>query len=127
PADDRELRRGRARSAPLMLTKRLIACLDVRDGAVVKGVHFEGLAAAGDPAALAARYDREGIDEVVLLDITATLDGRRALLETIPRVSAQLFIPLTVGGGIRTIEDAAALFDAGADKISVNSAAFRTP
>ena len=85
-----------------MLAKRLIACLDVRDGCVVKGVNFEGLRTAGDPAALARRYNAEGIDELVVLDVTATLEGRRALAETIRAVSRELFIPLTVGGGIRS-------------------------
>jgi len=110
-----------------MLTRRLIACLDVRDGVVVKGINFEGLIDAGDPAALAARYDAEGIDEIVVLDITATVDGRRALADTIRRVAERVFIPLTVGGGVRSIDDAAALFDAGADKVGVNSAALRDP
>ena len=85
----------------LMLSKRLIACLDVRDGCVVKGVQFEGLRNAGDPAALARRYNVEGIDELVILDVTATLEARRALAETIRAVSRELFIPLAVGGGIR--------------------------
>jgi imidazole glycerol-phosphate synthase subunit HisF len=110
-----------------VLSKRIIACLDVRDGAVVKGVQFEGLAHAGDPAALARRYNAEGIDELVLLDVTATLETRRALLETIRAVAAELFIPLAVGGGIRSEEDAAAVMDAGADKISLNSAALASP
>jgi cyclase len=110
-----------------MLTKRVIACLDVRDGAVVKGVGFADLANAGDPAELARRYDREGIDEVIVLDVTATLDGRRALAETIRRVSAELFIPLTVGGGIRVLDDAKAVFEAGADKVGINSAALARP
>jgi cyclase len=110
-----------------MLTRRVIACLDVRDGVVVKGVGFADLVAAGDPAALAKRYDREGIDEVIVLDVTATLDGRRALAETIRRVSAELFIPLTVGGGIRSVADAKAVFDAGADKVGINSAALARP
>jgi imidazole glycerol-phosphate synthase subunit HisF len=85
-----------------MLSKRLIACLDVRNGCVVKGVNFEALREAGDPAALARRYNVEGIDEVVVLDVTATLEGRRAFEATIRAVSSELFIPLTVGGGIRT-------------------------
>jgi cyclase len=110
-----------------MLSKRLIACLDVRNGCVVKGVNFEGLRAAGDPAALARRYNQEGIDEVVVLDVTATLEGRRAFEDTIRAVSAELFIPLTVGGGIRTEADAAAAIDAGADKVGVNSAALADP
>ncbi len=110
-----------------MLTKRIIACLDVRDGSVVKGVRFEQLASAGDPAALATRYNDEGIDEVMLLDITATLENRRALLDTVSRTAASLFIPLGVGGGIRTLADAQMLFDAGADKVSINSAALARP
>jgi cyclase len=110
-----------------MLSKRLIACLDVRNGCVVKGVNFEALRTAGDPAALARRYNAEGIDEVVVLDVTATLEGRRAFEETIRAVSRELFIPLTVGGGIRTEADAAAAIDAGADKVGVNSAALADP
>ncbi len=110
-----------------MLSKRIIACLDVRDGQVVKGVNFEQLRAAGDPAELARRYDAEGIDELVLLDITATVEARRALADTIRRVARELFIPLAVGGGIRTEEDAAAAVDAGADKISLNTAALMNP
>ena len=110
-----------------MLAKRIIACLDVRDGSVVKGVNFEGLRQAGDPAALATRYNDEGIDELVILDVTATLEGRRALASTIRAVASQLFIPLAVGGGIRTEADAAAAIDAGADKISLNSAPLEDP
>lgn len=110
-----------------MLSKRLIACLDVRSGAVVKGVNFEGLRDAGNPAALARRYNVEGIDEVVVLDVTATIEGRRAFEKTIRSVSRELFIPLTVGGGIRTEADAAAALDAGADKVGVNSAALADP
>jgi cyclase len=110
-----------------MLSKRLIACLDVRDGRVVKGVRFADLAVAGDPAALAGRYDAEGIDELVVLDVTATLEKRRALEHTVRSVSAQLFIPLTVGGGIRSEDDAAAAIEAGADKVALNSAALADP
>ena len=110
-----------------MLSKRLIACLDVRNGCVVKGVNFEALREAGDPAALARRYNREGIDEVVVLDVTATIEGRRAFEKTIRAVSSELFIPLTVGGGIRTEADAAAAIEAGADKVGVNSAALAEP
>ena len=110
-----------------MLSKRLIACLDVRNGCVVKGVNFEALRSAGDPAVLARRYNLEGIDEVVVLDVTATLEGRRAFEATIHAVSAELFIPLTVGGGIRSESDAAAAIDAGADKVGVNSAALADP
>ena len=110
-----------------MLSKRIIACLDVRNGQVVKGVNFEGLRSAGDPAELARRYNAEGIDELVILDITATLEQRRALADTIRAVARELFIPLTVGGGIRTEADAAAALDAGADKVGVNSAALADP
>jgi imidazole glycerol-phosphate synthase subunit HisF len=110
-----------------MLSKRIIACLDVRDGQVVKGVNFEGLRSAGDPAELARRYNSEGIDELVILDITATLEARRALADTIARVARELFIPLAVGGGIRTEADAAAAVDAGADKVSLNTAALADP
>jgi imidazole glycerol-phosphate synthase subunit HisF len=110
-----------------MLAKRIIACLDVRDGEVVKGVNFEGLRGAGDPAELARRYNHEGIDELVILDITATLERRRALSDTIRAVARELFIPLAVGGGIRTEADAAAAVDAGADKVSLNTAALLDP
>ncbi|MCC6987844.1 MAG: imidazole glycerol phosphate synthase subunit HisF, partial [Acidobacteria bacterium] len=110
-----------------MLAKRIIACLDVRDGQVVKGVKFEGLRAAGDPAELARRYDVEGIDEVVILDVTATLEARQARAHTIQAVARELFLPLCVGGGIRTEDDAAAAIDAGADKVSLNSAALAEP
>jgi imidazole glycerol-phosphate synthase subunit HisF len=110
-----------------MLSKRIIACLDVRDGHVVKGVNFEGLRSAGDPAELARRYNGEGIDELVILDITATLERRRALADTIRAVARELFIPLAVGGGIRTEDDASAAVDAGADKVSLNTAALSNP
>src|SRR3954464_9047329 len=110
-----------------MLSKRIIACLDVRDGQVVKGINFEGLRSAGDPAELARRYNAEGIDELVILDITATLERRRALADTIRAVARELFIPLAVGGGIRTEADAAAAVDAGADKVSLNTAALSHP
>jgi cyclase len=110
-----------------MLTRRLIACLDVRDGQVVKGVNFEGLRLAGDPASLARRYNADGIDELVLLDVTATLEGRRTFLHTVRAVAQELFIPLCVGGGISSLDSAKAVFDAGADKVSINSAALRTP
>jgi cyclase len=109
------------------LAKRIIACLDVRDGCVVKGVQFQDLASAGDPASLARRYNAEGIDELVILDVTATLENRRALADTIRRVSSELFIPLAVGGGIRSEADAAAALDAGADKVALNSAAIAEP
>jgi cyclase len=110
-----------------MLARRIIACLDVRDGSVVKGVNFEGLRTAGDPASLARRYNDEGIDEVVILDVTATIEARRALAATIREASRELFIPLCVGGGIRDEDDAAAVLDAGADKVALNSAALRDP
>ena len=110
-----------------MLSKRIIACLDVRDGKVVKGVNFEGLRDAGDPAALARRYNVEGIDEVVILDVTATIESRQARAHTIAAVAAEIFLPLTVGGGIRTEEDAAAAIEAGADKVSLNTAALTNP
>jgi len=110
-----------------MLTRRIIACLDVDHGRVVKGVQFVDLIDAGDPAALAARHAREGADEIVLLDITATHEGRRTLLETVRRTARELFVPFTVGGGIRSADDAAQVFEAGADKVSVNSAALADP
>lgn len=110
-----------------MLTKRIIACLDVRDGRVVKGVQFLDLVDAGDPAELAARHAAAGADEIVLLDITATHENRATLLDTVRRAAQRLFVPFTVGGGIRTAEEAAAVFDAGADKVSINSAALARP
>jgi cyclase len=110
-----------------LLSKRIIACLDVRDGQVVKGVNFEGLRSAGDPAELARRYNAEGIDELVILDITATIEARRALADTIRAVARELFIPLAVGGGIRTEADAEVAIDAGADKVSLNTAALSQP
>jgi imidazole glycerol-phosphate synthase subunit HisF len=110
-----------------MLTKRIIACLDVRSGRVVKGVQFVDLIDAGDPAELARRHAAAGADEIVLLDITATHEGRGTLLDTVRRTAKELFIPFTVGGGIRSADEAAAVFDAGADKVSVNSAAIADP
>src|ERR1700744_5171211 len=110
-----------------MLTKRIIACLDVHAGRVGKGVQFVDLVDAGDPAELAARHAREGADEIVLLDITATHEGRQTLLDTVRRTAHALFVPLTVGGGIRCADDAAQVFSAGADKVSVNSAALADP
>jgi imidazole glycerol-phosphate synthase subunit HisF len=106
-----------------MLTKRIIACLDVDNGRVVKGIRFENLRDAGDPAELARAHSESGADEIVLLDISAASQQRSILLETVRRAASQLFIPFTVGGGIRTLDDAAAVFSAGADKISINSAA----
>jgi cyclase len=110
-----------------MLSKRIIACLDVRDGKVVKGVNFEGLRDAGDPAALARRYNSEGIDEVVILDVTATVEARQARAQTIAAVAREIFLPLAVGGGIRSEDDAAAAIEAGADKVSLNTAALGHP
>ena len=110
-----------------MLTKRIIACLDVRDGRVVKGVNFVNLRDAGSPAELAQAHAAAGADEIVLLDITATVEGRGALLNTVRETAAELFIPFTVGGGIRALDDAQAIFQAGADKIAINSAAIADP
>jgi len=110
-----------------MLTRRIIACLDVTAGRVVKGVQFVDLVDAGDPAELATRHAESGADEIVLLDITATHEGRGTLLDAVRRAARQIFIPFTVGGGVRTLDDASALFDAGADKVSINSAALRRP
>ena len=110
-----------------MITKRIIACLDVHAGRVVKGVQFVDIVDAGDPAALAARHAREGADEIVLLDITATHEGRATLLDTVRRTARELFVPFCVGGGIRSADDAAQVFEAGADKVSVNSAALADP
>lgn len=110
-----------------MHTKRVIPCLDVKDGRVVKGVNFVNLRDAGDPADVAAAYDREGADEVVFLDINASADSRATQLEWVRQVAAKVFIPFTVGGGIRTVEDFKAILREGADKISVNSAALMNP
>lgn len=110
-----------------MLSKRIIACLDVRDGKVVKGVNFEGLRDAGDPAALARRYNVEGIDEIVILDVTATVEARQARAHTIAAVAQEIFLPLAVGGGIHSEADAAAAIEAGADKVSLNTAALKSP
>jgi cyclase len=110
-----------------MLTKRIIACLDVDAGRVVKGVQFSTLRDAGDPSELALSHGLAGADEVVLLDISATYEHRSTLLDVVRRTARQLFIPFTVGGGIRSLDDAAAVIDAGADKITVNSAALADP
>ena len=110
-----------------MLTKRIIACLDVDAGRVVKGTRFLDLRDAGDPAELAAAHAAGGADEIVLLDITATHEHRGTLLDTVRRSARELFIPFTVGGGIGSLDEACAVFDAGADKIAINSAAVRTP
>lgn len=110
-----------------MLTKRIIPCLDVRDGRVVKGVNFVNLRDKGDPAEHARRYDDEGADEIALLDITATHEGRKAMLDVVARTAAATFTPLTVGGGVSEEADVEALLAAGADKVSLNSAAVRDP
>src|SRR5580698_3961480 len=113
--------------ASIMLTKRIIACLDVRGGRVVKGIQFVDIIDAGDPAELAHRHAAAGADEIVLLDITATHEGRGTLIDTVQRTAKTLFVPFTVGGGIRSADDAAAVFDAGADKVSINSSAVARP
>jgi imidazoleglycerol phosphate synthase cyclase subunit len=110
-----------------MLTSRIIPCLDVRDGRIVKGVRFANLRDAGDPAERAAFYEEQGADEIVILDVSATPQGRSTAVETVRRVRSVLSIPLTVGGGIRNVPDAEALLEAGADKVSVNTAAVRDP
>ena len=109
------------------LAKRVIPCLDVTAGRVVKGVNFMSLRDAGDPVEIAARYDAEGADELAFLDITASSDGRDILLHVIEAVAAQVFIPLTVGGGVRQVEDVRRLLNAGADKVSINTAAVQNP
>ena len=110
-----------------MLTKRIIPCLDVKDGRVVKGVNFVGLRDAGDPVEIAKRYDTQGADEVTFLDITATSDNRDLILHIIEAVADQVFIPLTVGGGVRAVADVRRLLNAGADKVGINSAAVTNP
>lgn len=110
-----------------MLAKRIIPCLDVRDGKVVKGVHFVGIQEVGDPVQCAVEYDRQGADEICFLDITATHEGRGTMLDVVRRTAKQVFVPLTVGGGVRTVDDYRAILRAGADKVSVNSAAVRNP
>ena len=110
-----------------MFTKRIIPCLDVHNGRVAKGVNFVNLRDAGDPVAVAAAYDRAGADEVVFLDITASSDARNTVVDMVRRVAETVFIPFTVGGGIRTVEDFKALLREGADKISINSSAVNTP
>jgi len=109
------------------LAKRIIACLDVDAGRVVKGVQFQQLRDAGDPAELARAHAQAGADEIVLLDITASSEGRKTLFETVRRTARELFVPFTVGGGVRTMEDAGEIFDAGADKVTINSAAVADP
>ncbi len=110
-----------------MLIPRLIVCLDVKDGRVVKGVQFKGLRDVGDPVELAARYEQDGADEVVFLDVSASLEERSTFLDTVTRTAEKLFVPLTVGGGVRSVEDVGRLLRAGADKVGVNSAAVRDP
>src|SRR6478672_7423052 len=130
-ASPARLRAGRARAGKhyrgRVHFKRVIPCLDVDAGRVVKGTRFQDLRDAGDPVELAAHYDREGADELVFLDITATVEGRQATLDVISQTAEQVFIPLTVGGGVRDEEGVNALLRAGADKVSLNSAAVRDP
>ncbi|MEP5945093.1 MAG: imidazole glycerol phosphate synthase cyclase subunit, partial [Balneola sp.] len=110
-----------------MLTKRIIPCLDIKEGRTVKGVNFEGLRDAGDPVELARRYSDEGADELVFLDITATLEKRKTLIELVKRISTEINIPFTVGGGIKSVEEIEELLKAGADKVSLNSSIVKHP
>lgn len=110
-----------------MLKKRIIPCLDIKDGATVKGVNFEDLKSAGDPVELAKKYEREGADELVFLDITATIEDRKTFVELVKEIAKELSIPFTVGGGISSVEDVRKLLEAGADKISINSSAVKNP
>jgi cyclase len=110
-----------------MLCKRIIPCLDIKDGRTVKGVHFEELRDAGDPVELAIRYCKEGADELVFLDITATNDKRKTLTELVTKIASNINIPFTVGGGVSSVDDVSALLKAGADKVSINTAAFKDP
>lgn len=110
-----------------MLKKRIIPCLDIKDGKTVKGVQFEDLRIAGDPVELAKKYVKDGADELVFLDITATLEGRKTLIELVEKLSLEINIPFTIGGGISSVQDVEALLKAGADKVSLNSAAVRRP
>ena len=110
-----------------MLAKRIIPCLDVRDGKVVKGINFVGIKEVGDPVECAKEYNRQGADEIVFLDITATHEGRKTILDVVERTAQEVFVPLTVGGGINSIEDFKNTLRAGADKVSVSSAAVRDP
>lgn len=110
-----------------MLDKRIIPCLDVRDGKVVKGINFVGIKEVGDPVECAEEYNRQGADEIVFLDITATHEHRKTMADVVRKTAAKVFVPLTVGGGISTIEDFSAMLRAGADKVSVNSAALKNP
>jgi cyclase len=111
----------------ILLTKRIIACLDIKDGRTVKGIQFESIRDAGDPVELASIYSEQGVDELVFLDITATIEKRKTLAALVKRIAAQINIPFTVGGGISSVEDVALLLQNGADKISVNTAAFKNP
>jgi len=110
-----------------MLCKRIIPCLDIKDGRTVKGIHFEELRDAGDPVELAIRYCKEGADELVFLDITATNDKRKTLTELVTQIASNINIPFTVGGGVSSVDDVSALLKAGADKVSINTAAFKDP
>ncbi len=110
-----------------MLTKRIIPCLDIKDGRTVKGINFESIRDAGDPVELAKLYSEQGADELVFLDITATVEKRKTLVELVKRIAAEINIPFTVGGGISSVEDVAVLLQNGADKVSVNTAAFKNP
>lgn len=110
-----------------MLTKRIIPCLDVKDGRVVKGVSFVNLRDAGDPVEVAAAYDREGADELCFLDITASHENRKTIIDVVEQTAARVFMPVTVGGGVRTLDDIRALLNAGADKVSINTAAVQRP
>ena len=110
-----------------MFAKRIIPCLDVTGGRVVKGVNFVNLVDAGDPVEAAREYNRQGADELVFLDITATSDGRETMADVVRRTASEVFIPLTVGGGIRTVEDIRKMLESGADKVSLNSAAVKNP
>jgi cyclase len=111
----------------IMLTKRIIPCLDVKDGRVVKGIHFKNLRDAGDPVELARMYDEQGADEIVYLDISASPDGRKTMVDIVEKTADQVFIPLTVGGGISTVEDIRRILKSGADKIGINTAAVKNP
>lgn len=110
-----------------MLTKRIIPCLDIKDGRTVKGINFEGIRDAGDPVELAILYSEQGADELVFLDITATIEKRKTLVELVKRIAANINIPFTVGGGISSVEDVSVLLQNGADKISVNTSAYKNP
>ena len=114
-------------TATSLLTRRIIPCLDVTDGRVVKGVEFVDLRDAGDPVELAAFYNREGADELVFLDITASSDSRKTMVDVVERTASEIFIPLTVGGGVRSVEDIRLMLNAGADKVSINTSAINDP